>query len=172
MKIFSYTKALFELHILHVFKDTKAVGLKEIVNDIMTGYSDEEKQSIMKRIIAWNTGKEWWPENREAENREVAKEVAKELFAIWELHLFIMRSLIYYEQTVVEFAHDRLEDLEKKLSDGIINEQQYIQKCNWIKLCKERDEKLYNVCPRSAISSINIIGEDQMDVVFTVVCFC
>lgn len=163
--IFIYTKKTFESQLLHVFKDTKASGLKEIVNNVMVGCSDNFKKSVMKRILSVNLGKEWWPEVGEGEVR-----ATKELVAIWKLHIFIMKHMIYHTQSVLEFAQERLEEVEKKLLDGSINEQKYIEAVNWIKVCRERDEKLFKCCSCSAIGSMNTIDEDELDWCLTVVC--
>ena len=75
--------------------------------------------------------------------------------------MIIMKRQIYDTQSVVEYAHERLADVEKKLTDGEINEQTYIEKCNWIKHCKEMDEALMDCCSCSPIGTINAHEEGE-----------
>ena len=69
---------------------------------------------------------------------------------------------IYSDISVEDFGHKKFEALEKQLVDGAINEQTYIEECNFIKFMKEVDEQLMDCCPCSPIGSMNPMGSDSV----------
>jgi len=161
--VFTYTKEEFEREIMPFFEDYTAVQLKELTYDIMGRCSESFKKLVNKRIISRNLGKDWWPNYGDTKG-------TKEILAIWKMYVYVIKNLIYNTITVVDYAHERLEELEEDLSRGIWNEQQYIEKANWIKKCRDNDDKLCNCCSCSVIGSMNPMEDGDIDIVFSVVC--
>ena len=81
--------------------------------------------------------------------------ITRELVAIWKLVIIMKRTAVYDTKSVEEFAHEQLAVVEKKLADGEINEQTFIEKCNWIKHLKDLDEALMDACSCCPIGSMN-----------------
>ena len=112
------------------------------------------KYAVFRWIMKFRKGEDvwWFSSEHKVEDRT---RIAKELVAIWKLCILLLHAF-YESPSVAEFAHERLDDVQKLLENGEINEQTYIERCNWIKHCKEVDEQLINCCPCHAIGSLSI----------------
>jgi len=151
--LFIYRKGIFENIVLSFFKKNyTATEIKDIINaNIRTGGS-AFKNAVYRRIINYRVGKDnWWLSMEEIRN---STKITRELVAIWKLVINIKRG-IYSDISVEDFGHNKFEALEKQLVDGEINEQTYIEECNFIKLIKEVDEQLMDCCSCCPIGSMN-----------------
>ena len=152
--MFVYRKGTFEKIVLAFFKrEYTATEIKEIIDaNIRTGGS-AFKNAVYRRIISYRVGKDnWWLSMEESRNRT---KITRELVAIWKLMVNI-KTGIYSDISVEDFGHNKFEALEKQLVDGAINEQTYIEECNFIKFMKEVDEQLMDCCPCCPIGSMNL----------------
>jgi hypothetical protein len=130
---FSYNKNNFEIDVISCFKNLDSISIKKFIDIEMDNCCQTFQKNVYRRIISYKIGKSWWLEDDTVCNRS---KVTRELVAIWILVIKI-KKLCYGNQSVEDYAQDRLADVEKDLADGKFNEQTYIEKCNWIKHLKE-----------------------------------
>ena len=149
--LFLYEMEKFDLEIISYFKTHTTADIKNYIDDEMERSSKTFKSAVLRRIVSYKIGKSWWLEDETICSRS---KVTRELVAIWILVIKI-KKLCYGNQSVEDYAQDRLADVEKDLADGKFNEQTYIEKCNWIKHLKETDEELLDCCICSPIGSMN-----------------
>jgi len=162
--IFEYVKEEFETHILYHFKSGNkytAAEIKRIVYEEIALDDDKFKADVFRRIISFRTGRDWWLEPKDFSK---STQVARELVAIWKIMVHIIESS-YEDTSVEEFAQERLNDVEIDLADGKINEQTYIEKCNWIMKLKDIDEELLNVCSCCCIGSITPKVNEKLKII-------
>ena len=127
---------------------------KDFIDVFMRNCSRTFKNAVFQRLIRYKKGEDYW-----ADEGNFTKS-AQELVAIWKMARIAVKGTIYDELSVVEYAQERLEALETELKEGNINEQRYIEKCNWIKFVKERDEKLLSGCACNVIGNIDDDDDD------------
>ena len=152
--LFIYNKEDFGADILYYLKECfTTVELKKFIDTTIETGSATFRSAVYRRIISFRVGKEdWWLSMADIHN---CTKIAKELVAIWKLVITMKRNIIYDKMSVEDYAHERLEAVEKRLVDGEINEQTYIEKCNWIKHLKEIDEAQMDCCSCCPIGSMN-----------------
>ena len=153
--LFTYDKEDFASNVLFFLKDNFAPNdIRNFIDAEIQSACPSFKTAVFRRIIAFRVGKEWWLPMAEMCNRT---KITRELVAIWKV-VVSMKRAIYDNQSVVEYAHERLADAETKLADGKINEQTFIKKCNLIMHVKEKDEALMDCCSCCPIGSMNPQG--------------
>ena len=110
--LFTYSKEQFT-DLISLFNYYTAPEIKKMFIELfMTNNTATFKKAVLRRIIAYKTNQPWWIEQNDFCNRT---EITKELVAIWKLYIASTRTVYQNEnQTVEEYAHDRLEDLEKE----------------------------------------------------------
>jgi hypothetical protein len=129
-ELFKYDKDEFEQDITSCLKNADTTYTRQLVDVEVGNCCQTLKSAVFRRIISFRVGKNWWLEPDEICRRS---KVTSELVAIWKLVTAHKRMVYdYEEQTVEEYAHERLADVEKNFADGKFNEQAYIDKCNWI----------------------------------------
>ena len=152
-ELFRYDKDEFEQDIISFLKNTDTTFIRQLVDGEMGNCCQTFKNAVFRRIISFRVGKNWWLKDDEICRRS---KITSELVAIWKLVIAHKRIIYEYEeQTVEEYSHERLADVEKDFADGKFNEQAYIDKCNWIMHLKNVDENLLGCCDCSPIGSIN-----------------
>ena len=163
---FTYDKEDFGYFILNYLKRAfTPKDIKNIIEAEMTSASQTFRNNVFRRIIAFRVGGDWWYSNSQHCNRT---KVTRELVAIWKLVTRLHKSM-FADKSVEEYAHEHLAEYEKKLHDGEINEQEFIEKSNWIMRCKDSDEALVDCCSCCVVGSMNI-PEDMTEYILRIVC--
>jgi len=139
-----YNKEDFELDVVSHFKNFTATEFKGFIDVEVRNNSTTFKGAVLRGTISYKTGRIWWLEQSEFCSRT---KITKELVAstTWKLNTALKR-VATGNQTVEEYARDRLEEVEGKLSDGEINESTYTQSCDWTKRRREVVEALLDCC--------------------------
>lgn len=149
---FIYDKEDFENECMFHFTDNFTPrSIKSFIDANMEHATASFRSAVYRRIISCKVGKEWWLNENDLNNHT---KITRELVAIWKL-VISLKKLVYDDQTVEQFAQNRLAEVEKMLADGEINEQTFIEKCNWIMEVKNSDEALVNCCPCNPIGTMN-----------------
>jgi len=150
--LFIYDKEDFASTVVYCWKGTSSVDIRELIDVEFPTASKTFRNSVFRRIIALRVGGDWWLEDSSICNHT---KTTRELVAIWKIVLSIMRYAVYSTISVNEFASERLAEVEIRVMSGEINEQTYIEHCDWIKKCKEKDEALMDCCSCCPIGSMN-----------------
>ena len=82
--------------------------------------------------MSFKLGKEFWFNGCSRNHTQIARE----LLAIWRIVINVKR-MVYNDKSIEDTAHESLDIVQEKLEKNEINEQEYIEKCNWIKHLKE-----------------------------------
>jgi uncharacterized membrane protein YwzB len=162
-ELFMYNKEQFAKEVMIFFgTNVSAREVSDFIDDYMNQSSPTFRKSVFRRIMSFKVGNEFW-----AITETNNESLVRELVAIWKLYVRMTKG-IFEEKTVEEFAQEKLENSEKQLEDGIINEQQYIDSCNWIMKRKEDDERIVDCCSCSPIGSMNKSTDDEL--ILRIVC--
>jgi len=121
---------------------------KTFIDGVMGNCSKNFKKDVYSRLIRYKEGKDYW-----------AEASAPELVTIWKMMRTTLEHCIYDKISIDDYAQERLEEAVAELKEGKINEQRYIERCNRINYCKERDEKMLSGCACSAIGNIDFEGD-------------
>jgi CRISPR/Cas system CSM-associated protein Csm3 (group 7 of RAMP superfamily) len=158
MFVFNYNKEEFAIDIFVFFKALSNQQIKAMIDYHIQIPNTSFKTKIFSRIISYKVDKEWWIDDIEAKKRT---DIARELVAIWKLVVILKKTIVYKDQTVEEFAQERLAECEKDHQDGKINEQTYIETCNHIMMIKNSDEALVNCCSCRPLGSFRQEDEEE-----------
>jgi hypothetical protein len=148
----------FASDILYILKNCTSAEIKEIIEIEIENACTSFKKAIYKRIISFKVGNEWWFEG----TNHNAK-TTRELVAIWKLTINLKKQTIYNNISVADYSHERLQEVEQSLKNCEITEQTYIEKCNHIMRCKEKEEALMNCCSCTVIGS-NLLHESDENI--------
>ena len=155
--IHTYDYETFTDDIMIFFDDFSIPEIKkDYIDFYMRNCSPAFKKAVFQRLIRYKKGEDFWVWDEE----ENWTKSARELVAIWKMIREVLQQSIYDEISVIEYAQERLVEAEAELKEGKINEQRYIERCNRIKYCRERDEKLMSVCSCSPAIG-NIVNNDD-----------
>jgi hypothetical protein len=120
----------------------KEIIFREIKADKKT------KEIIYKRILKAKLNQDWW-------DFEISKKLAVELTHIFKLCIELMAGYFAVIEGGLEGeAFGELERLEADLEAEKINEQQYIERCNFVRDKKDSEEHLLSLC----VSECSVMG--------------
>ena len=163
--IFSYTKEAFEANVMIYFRPLNHSKIHRIVKLKFckegTHLSENFCSAVSHRIISYISGREWWINSENVSNRFAMR---AELLAIWKLSHQIKRETIYKSISVLDFANEILEKVEKDLEKGKITENDYVVKCNGLKNMIKHDERMMDICP------CRLIGDIDSDIYILHIC--
>ena len=159
LNIMVYTKDKFKYEVMDYF--IKNENFKDFINNI---YDDKIgsklKKRLIKRINLCKSEEEWWL-LEETNN-------TNDLLHLWNISNDIKEYAIY-QNGVENYAHEQLENVREQVESGKITEQEYIDKCNWIKYRKEEDENLMDAYKRKVIGNMHK-NEDLDKVALHIIC--
>jgi hypothetical protein len=193
---FTYDKDDYERDILIWISAFAVPKIKEIID-----YEIKEKPKcfrteVFRKILNQQNGKSWWIKNDDSCTPFEKEQEREILLAIWKISRTLMRSFYiehydklintgkktivpeyvtkYHQQAINSWFYDALEETEKKIEKGEINEQKYITICNNMRRSKKKSEDLLNACCCSAMGRQNKASIGEPDApptdVFKIVC--
>jgi hypothetical protein len=138
-----------EKDVMIYLKHLNATSINTLINENFDKYSKQTRKNILKRILKYINGFDWWELDK-------VPDLAIELTLIWKLSLKVMKGYFeLQEDGLLGEAQRELERLETDLEAEKINEQQYIERCNYVRNKKDTEECLMNVYVCSLLGKIN-----------------
>jgi len=189
-EMFIYDKEDFETQVMCWFKFWNAKDIKEYIDEEICDSLKPFKTAVYKRILNQKNGKDWFISTRVLSQVEKEKE-REELITIWKLSIKTQKDfyLTNYEMNPDEdddedrpdflkgmdaWFYETLEGYEKDLEQEKINEQEYITRCNNMRIDKKKTEDLLSACICSVMGRQNkarIGGPDApISDVFRILC--
>jgi hypothetical protein len=169
-EIFTYTVEEMERMLMSYIDHLKDTAIKTVISRELSNTSEKNRKNVYKRILKFKNGLDWW----DCISREM---LATELTLIWRLGVKSMKGYYSTKEGGLEgHAFRELEDLEKEMEEGKINEHEYIQRCNIIRDIKVENEKIMNACICSILGKVDdaeIVEDDGSIIdtkVFRVMC--
>jgi len=134
-----YTKEEMKQALLGYITCFDAPKIKEIIFEEIKA-DKKTKNNIYKRILKAKLNQDWW-------DFESPKNLAAELTHIFKLCIELMEGYFAATEGGLEGeAFRELERLETDLEAEKINEQQYIERCNYVRDKKDSEEHLLSLC--------------------------
>ena len=152
----SYSEEEMGRHLLIYITCFNAPKIKEIIFEDLKA-NKKTKESIYKRILKAKNNQKWW----ECQDKKI---LATELTLIWKLCVELMKGYFAAIEGGLEGeAFRELESLEADLEAEKINEQQYIERCNYVRDKKDAEEDLMSLCVCSLIGKVYPATREEED---------
>jgi hypothetical protein len=149
-EVFTYTKGEMIKTIMPYFYIIKDFSLKNLIDEKFDYISKNVRKNIYKRILKYKIDGDFWGETEQSDS------LTTELTIIWKLAVIVFKEFIKQTEGGIDGENFRyLEKIEEDLKNNKINEQEYITYCNNLKLKKEVEEELFNVCICSVLGVVN-----------------
>lgn len=125
--------------------------MPKMLKKLFPDKSNYLRKQIIKRAMQLSADADWWPIVYKRCN---LKKILRELFAIFQIHLFVNYQK-YEEEIIIEHAQEKLEKMFDLVSENKMTEQEYIDACNELSVWKQYKQSLVHLKINEAFFQLN-----------------